>query len=240
MQADIDRLENHHIVCGAGGMGAIIAEYFEQRGQPFVIIDIDERRVGELCAPRGWPYIIGDATDNQTLITAGIRRAQALAAALPTDADNVYVVLSARMLMPSLQIVARASDPRAVEKLQHAGAARVVSPFTSGAEKMARFMISPSVEDFLEVADRSGHGLELADVQILPGSPRVGQTLDQTGFRARGVLVVGIRRASGESRLAPQGDCRIEAGDSLFLFGSVDAVNTVAGDTGVQRGARSS
>lgn len=142
------------------------------------------------------------------------------------------------MLAPELQIVARAGDPRAVEKLQHAGAARVVSPFTSGAEKMARFMLSPSVEDFLEVAAPGGQGLELADIHVLPGSSYVGQTLDGTGLRARGVLVVGLRRSDGESRLAPEGDYRIEAGDSLFLFGSVQAVNAVAGDSGIQRGAR--
>lgn len=238
MQAEVDRLKGHFIICGAGGMGVFIAEHLHQRGQAFVFIDHDERRVAEVCTPRGWPAIVGDATDNRTLRSAGIERAQALAAALPTDPDNVYVVLSARMLAPDLQIVARAGDLRAVEKLQHAGAARVVSPFTSGAEKMARFMLSPSVEDFLEFADPGGQGLELADIHILPGSRYVGETLDGTGLRARGVLVVGLRRSGGESHLAPAGDHRIEVGDSLFLFGSVQAVNAVAGDTGVQRGVR--
>lgn len=239
MQAEVDRLKGHYIICGAGAMGVIIAEYLHQRGQAFLIIDHDERKIADVCTPCGWLSIVGDATDNRTLLAAGIKRARALAAALPTDPDNVYVVLSARMLAPDLQIVARAGDLRAVEKLQHAGAARVVSPFTSGAEKMARFMLSPSVEDFLEVAAPGGQGLELADIHVLPGSSYVGQTLDGTGLRARGVLVVGLRRSDGESRLAPEGDYRIEAGDSLFLFGSVQAVNAVAGDSGIQRGARS-
>lgn len=170
-QVAIDSLSNHYIICGAGRMGVIIGEYLEQRRQPFVVIDHDERKVAQICEPRRWLSIVGDATDNQSLLAAGIQRAQSLAAVLARDPDNVYVVLSARMLSSGLQIIARAGDPRAVEKLQHAGATRVVSPFTSGAERMARFMLSPAVEDFLEIADKSGQGLELADLQILADSP---------------------------------------------------------------------
>ncbi|HID21746.1 MAG TPA: TrkA family potassium uptake protein, partial [Planctomycetaceae bacterium] len=143
----------------------------------------------------------------------------------PTDADNVYVVLASRMLNPKMQIVARASDDRAVEKMQRAGASRVISPISSGAVKIARFMLTPSVADFLEIADSRGPELELADVQIKPTSPYVGKQLLETDLRQRGIMVIGIRRADGKRLLPPPGTATIEAGDCLFVFGSAAAIN---------------
>ena len=172
---------------------------------------------------------MGDATDDAVLKRAGIERARSLASVLPTDADNVYVTLSARMLAPDLQIVARATEEKAVEKIQRAGATRVVSPFSSGAQKMARFMLTPSIEDFLEIADARGD-LELADVQITPESPYVGKRLQQTDLAKKGVMIIGIRRASGERLMPPPGSAEIQAGDWLFAFGSSDAVNSLIGE----------
>ena len=149
---------------------------------------------------------------------------------LPTDADNVYVVLSARMLAPNLQIIARESDEKAVEKLQRAGATRVVSPFSTGAQKMARFMVTPSIEDFLEIADSRGNELELADVHISAGSAFIDRQLQETDLREKGVMVIGIRRADGERLMPPPGSAVIQEGDSLFAFGSADAVNRLIGD----------
>ena len=150
---------------------------------------------------------------------------------LPTDADNVYVILSARMLNSKLQIVARASTEKAVEKMERAGASRVISPFSTGAVKMARFMINPSIEDFLEVADHRGADWELADVQIGEASALVGKQLMETDLRDRGVMVIGIRRASGERLMPPPGTAVIHAGDSLFAFGSTTAVNAMIGES---------
>lgn len=233
MQHAVDRLDGHFIVCGLGRMGTIIAEYLHQRGRAFVVVDRDTGRVASECEPRGWLAVVGDATDDRTLLSAGVARAKSLAAVLPTDSDNVYVVLSAHMLAPKVQIIARAGDSKAVEKLRRAGASRVVSPFTSGAVKMARFMISPTMEDFLEIADARGHDLELADIQITAENPYVGKTLAETDLREKGVMVVGIRRASGERLMPPPDDARILAGDSLFAFGPAAAVNRhVARDAG--------
>ena len=113
--------------------------------------------------------------------------------------------------------------------MQRAGAARVVSPFTSGAQKMARFMLNPSIEDFLEIADRHGNELQLADVQVNPGSPYIGKQLQQPDLRDQGVMVIGIRRADGERLMPPPGSAVIQAGDSLFAFGNTDAVNQLIG-----------
>jgi voltage-gated potassium channel len=178
-----------------------------------------------MCRDLGWLYLIGDATDDGILIRAGIRRAKSLATVLPTDADNVYVVLTSRLLNDKLQIIARAGDEKAVDKLQRAGATRVVSPFTSGAVKIARFMLNPSIEDFLEVTDDRGSQLELADIMISAQSPYVGKKLMETDLRERGIMVIGIRRANGERLMPPPGSAVIEAGDSLFAFGSSQAVN---------------
>ena len=230
MQSSIEHLSGHYIVCGIGRMGLIICDYLQQRGQPFVVVDVDEKQIAEICEPRGWLSVVGDATDDQSLLAAGIERAESLAAVLPTDSDNVYVVLSARMLASNLQIIARASNQKAVEKLEHAGATRVVSPYTSGAVKMARFMLSPSIEDFLEIADAQGRGMELADVQILPDSPLIGKTLAGTTFREKGVMILGIRRDSGEHLMPAPASAVIHEGDSLFAFGTVQAVSDMIAD----------
>ena len=169
-----------------------------------------------------------DATDDEVLTKAGIDRAQSLATVLPTDADNVYVVLSARLLSSSLQIVARAGEASAIQKLQRAGATRVISPFSSGAMKMARFMLNPSIEDFLEITDESGSDLELAEIQIQTDSQYIGKPLAKTDLREQGIMVIGIRRTSGKHIIAPEGTAIIEPGDSLFAFGNANSVNALA------------
>lgn len=235
MEKSIHRLKDHYIVCGMGRMGLTICEYLAQKGRPFVVIDNDDDRLAEICGPRNWHFIGGDATDDAVLLQAGIHEARSLATVLPTDADNVYVVLSSNMLAPQLQIIARASDEKAIEKMEHAGASRVISPFSSGAVKMARFMLNPTVEDFLEIADSQGTELELADVQITAGSPYIGKKLMETDMRSKGVMIIGIRRANGERLMPPSGGAIIQPGDSLFAFGSTTAVQAMIAESELDR-----
>lgn len=225
MQSVIEDLKNHFIVCGFGRMGRAMCEYLDQYDRPFVIIDLIPEHFVETCQARGWIYLIGDATDDEVLMTAGIERASALASALHSDADNVYVALSARLLNQKLQIISRASDEKAVSKMQRAGADRVISPFNSAGTKMARMMLHPSIEDFIEIADDSGNDLELADVQIDESSPYIDCRLAETDMAERGVMVIGIRRRSGERLMPPPGNALICSGDSLFVFGTAAAVN---------------
>ncbi|MCB9949460.1 MAG: potassium channel protein [Planctomycetaceae bacterium] len=239
MNAEIAELKGHFIICGLGRMGRAIAEYVATRGQKFVIIEREEEHIASDCRKRGWLFVVGDATDDAVLEQAGISRAQSLATTLPTDADNVYVVLSARMLSPKVQIVARASDDSAVQKLTRAGASRVISPFSSGATKMARLMLNPSVEDFLEITDDRGNDLELADVHIEEGSPYIGKKLSDTDLRQLGVMVIGIRRSTGERLLPPSGETVIKQGDSLFAFGSAAAVQKMIGQADAEAGLSS-
>lgn len=232
MDRAIRQLHGHFIVCGFGRMGSTICRYLHSRHKPFVVVDTDGEALAAGCREQGWYYIVGDATHDEVLLTAGILDAKALTTVLPTDADNVYVVLSARLLNDKLQIVARASDEKAIDKLERAGATRVVSPFSSGAVKIARFMLNPSVEDFFEINDDHGSQLELADVQIGVGSPYVGKRLMDTDLREKGVMVVGIRRANGERLMPPPGTAIISVGDCLFAFGSSQAVGEMIGRDG--------
>ncbi len=227
MEKNVKTLRNHFIVCGLGRVGTTVCGYLHERNQPFIVVDTDETRVVAFCEEHSWLYVIGDATHDEVLRKAGIERARSLTTVLATDADNLYVVLSSRMLNSRLQIIARASDETAIDKLERAGASRVVSPVRSGAIKMARFMISPTIEDFLEIADERDSDLELADVQITEKSPFVGKQLMQTNLRDMGVMVIGIRRANGDRLMPPPGNAVIEAGDSLFAFGNSEAVNAM-------------
>jgi len=206
-------------------MGRSMCEYLHQRGRKFVVVDKDAEMLARAAADHGWLYITGDATNDDVLLAAGVERAVSLAAALHSDADNVYVVLSARILNPQMQIISRASDEAAVIKIQRAGADRVISPFSTAGIKMARMMLHPSVEDFLEIADDSGHGLELADVQISENSPYIGKSLSDSDLREKGVMIIGIRRANGERLMPPPGTAVLHAGDCLFAFGPAESVN---------------
>ncbi len=229
MQKKIDQLDRHYIVCGAGRMGRTICRNLADQRQPFVVIDVEEERVRSMCSRHDWPYVIGDATDDSVLQQAAIERAKSLATVLPTDADNIYVCLTARLLAPGLQIVVRASDEKAAVKMEQAGANRVVSPYRQGALKIARFMVSPNVEDFLEIAGTRGQDLELADIQVSDDSPYVGKQLTETDLRDMGVMIIGIRRANGDRLMPPPGSAVIETGDCLFAFGSAQSVNEMIG-----------
>lgn len=231
MSQSIKALRGHFIVCGMGRMGRTICDELHDRHLPFVVIDNSEERVAQFCKEHNWHYVVGDATDDRILHLAGIERAKSLAAVLPTDADNVYVVLSARLIQKDLQIIARASDDKASSKLQQAGANRVVSPFTTAATKMARFMISPNMEDFLSIADQRGRDLELAELHVTIKCPYLGKKLMETNLREKGVMVIGIRRANGERLMPPGGSTIIESGDCLFVFGSADIVNQLVGES---------
>ncbi len=227
MNKAIHSLRNHHIVCGQGRMGETICQFLDSRNRPFVVIDTDRERLEATCNENGWLFQVGDATDDDVLRNAGIEHASALASVLATDADNVYVVLSARLLAPDVQIVARASEPKAIEKLERAGATRVVSPFSSGATKMARFMVNPNIANFLEVTSNHGAEWELADIHIAPESHYVGMKLLETDLRDKGVMVIGIRRTDGEHLMPPPGTATIEEGDCLFAFGSSSSIRTM-------------
>lgn len=228
MDSLIGRTSRHFIVCGYGRMGSTLCEYLHSRHQPFVVIDQDEKVLDEQFHQQKWLFVLGDSSHDETLERAGIRRARGLTTVLPTDADNLYVVLSARLLNPDIPIVARASDDRAAQKMMQAGATRVMNPFSSGAIRMARYMLSPSIENFVEVTESQGVDWEIADVQVPETSILVGQKLSETGLRDSGIMLLGVCRVSGEKFFPPPGHLTIQPGDKLFAFSNSEGVATLS------------
>ncbi len=219
MKKATDQLSDHFIICGYGRMGATLCEYLHRRGQSFVVVDENPDLMTEEMKTDGWLFIEGDATHDDVLTEAGVERARGLTTVLPTDADNLYVVLSARLLSADLQIVARGIDDRAAEKMMKAGATRVINPLASGATRMARLMLSPSIENFVEVAESHGIEWEIADVQVPTNSPLVHQLISETPLRDAGIILLGVCKESGDTHFPPPADLTIESGDSLFAFG---------------------
>lgn len=223
MDTAIHAMRNHFIVCGFGRMGRAICRRLADMGVPFVVVDkaadaLDEAR------ERGWSWLTGDASDDETLKTAGIARARGLAAVLGLDADNVYLTLSARLLAPGLAVVARASDEQSVPKLMKAGASRVVGLHDTGAARMAQLLVNPNLERLAKVFEAKGLELDVAEVDVPTGAADVGKTLAETNYRRRGVEIVAIRRAGGEVVLPTTAATRIEANDLLIAVGKMEAI----------------
>lgn len=224
MNSTLQSVKNHFIVCGFGRMGLTICRHLADRKLPFVVVDQNESALAE-CEQQGWPCVRDDATDDRTLMDAGIKRARGLAVVLDSDADNLYVVLSARLIAPDLQIIARAIDENGAHKMEKAGANHVVSLVTTGAATMAQLLINPQVEDFFEFLSDSGTTLDLAEVRITTESPFANCTLSETDFRQRGVIIVAVRRPDGEILLPPSSSTMICPDDVLIALGKVSAVS---------------
>jgi voltage-gated potassium channel len=214
-------LENHFIICGYGRIGAIIAEEFRKQGVPYVVVDRRPERVHEVLE-HGGLAVEADASREDVLTRVGIHRARGLIAAVSTDAENVYTVLSARVLRPDLFIIARVENEDAEAKLRRAGADRVISPYLLGGIQMAATALRPAVVDFMRLATTSER-LDLAaeQVEISQHAPFVGRTLREANFRqAFGVIVVAIKRADGHMQFNPEPDDIVQAGDQLVALGN--------------------
>jgi len=220
----IRNMKNHFIICGCGRMGRLLCEELAQARTPFVVVEKDPAREVAL-ADRGWLHIIGDAADEEVLREAGIEHAKGLATMLPTDANNVFVTLTARQLRQDLVIIARAEDPGAEPKLRSAGANRVVSPHAIGARRAAQLIMHPEVVDFIEVVTRRGTvDFEMGEMLVTPQSPFVGRSLRESHIRqAAGATVVAIKRADGHTIFNPAPDEKILAGDTLITIGPYGA-----------------
>lgn len=227
MEKTIRNLKDHYVVCGFGRMGRHLCQRLAARNLPFVIIDKDEDVLQDTAEP-GWHWVVGDATEDRVLLDAGIERAKGLATVLSTDADNVYVVLSARLLAPKLQIVSRSGDEKGVTKLEKAGADRVVSVYAASATKMAHSFIHPNVARFLEVITTEDTDFDLAEIPVDAEAPYAGQKLADTDFSRRGIVIVGIRHGDGSLAMPPPSQASILAGDTLIALGKAEALESFA------------
>jgi len=195
MQRQIDTLQRHVIVAGLGRVGRQAAQELQEAGTPFVVVDpgVAAARAAE---ERGYLLVPGDATEDEVLERAGVHRARGLIVTTSNDATNMYIVLSARVLNPSLTIVSRAIDDASVTKLIRAGANRAISPYAIGGHRLAHLILSPAVVDFFETALRRGdETLNIEDLEVQAGGRAVGRTLDELDVRrATGATVLAILR----------------------------------------------
>ena len=220
LEKKIKELKNHYIVCGYGRMGRIICRELKEKDIKFVVI---EKRPDTFGTGEETLVLKGDATKDENLKEAGIEKAKGLISVLPTDAENLFVVLSARELNPKLFIVARAGEEGSEQKLLRAGADRVVSPYHIGGLRIAHTVLKPAVVDFIEFATKSGNiDLQMEEITVQHNSKLAGLTLDECGIgRDLGIIVVAIKKASGDMKFNPTFRTAIKAGDTLIALGEI-------------------
>ena len=229
----IESLKNHYIVCGYGRMGSIICRELAGHEAPFVVVEGKTDVVAAM--DKDMLVLQGDATQDTVLKEAGIEKAKGLISVLSSDADNLYVVLSARGLNPRLSIVARASDEGAEKKLYRAGADKVVSPYFIGGLRIAHTLLKPAVVDFIEFATKSGNlELQMEEIKVKGSSHIVGRSLDECGIRKDlGIIIVAIKRESGKMEFNPTSTSVIREGDTLVAMGETKQLEALEGLVGV-------
>ena len=226
MEKRIAALQQHYIICGYGRIGKVICDDLAHSKRDFVVIDRDPAEIAKL-QEAGYLYIEGDATDDRILEKAGIQRARGLVAVVDTDAANVYIILSARGLNADLFILARASsEEKAETKLLRAGADKVISPYVIGASRMAQLLVRPTVCDFIDLTVRGGAlGLRLEEMIVGDDSPLCDVNLIDSGIRREfDLIVVAIKRRSGEMTFNPAPQTVIQAGDTLIVLGEYEQI----------------
>ena len=218
VQKIIDSLENHYIICGYGRIGAVVAEELRREELTVVILEKDPDLLFELERDNHL-FLAGDATTDELLLAAGVKRAKGLFACVSQDAENVYITLSSRQFNANLTIIARADRPESVAKLERAGANRVLTPHQIGGKRIAQVMLRPTVTDFMDLATQ-GHNLQMEEIPVRPGSELVGKNLITSGIRPRfNLMIIAIEKAGGRMTFNPHPEVTIEEGDTLIAVG---------------------
>jgi voltage-gated potassium channel len=230
MDREIAKMSGHVIVCGWGRVGHSIASFVQASGHDVVVVDRDPERYEQV------PYlrVLGDVTDDATLLSAGIERARVLVGALNTDADNLYMTLSGRALRPDLFIIARARTDSSEAKLLRAGADRIVNPQRIGGQRMAAFALQPHVAEFLDVVMHDGSlEFRLEEVAVPDGSPLAGSSIRDAHIRDRtGALVLALRDGDGVFTTNPPPETVIEPGQILIAIGTLSQLNALTAAAG--------
>lgn len=223
MEREIAKLHDHYIICGAGRVGRTVSRELRARGVPVVIIERDAERAA-WAVQQNVPVILGTGHSEETLKQARIEQARGLVAAVTSDADNLYIVLTASGMRPELKIIARASEEEAIPKLLRAGAHQVLSPYHFIGHRIVQLLLRPNVLDFIDTAIGSERlDIQIEEVRVPEGSRLAGQSLAQADIRqAAGVLILALKRADGRLVFNPAPDTVIEPSDCLIAIGSTD------------------
>ena len=229
----IQKLQDHYIICGFGRMGRIICEELSEKGIPLVVLENNDDTLDEL-ERIGYPFLKADATVDEELIAAGIERASGLVSVVTDDAQNVFIVLTARGLNPKLRIVARSAAEESVKKLVRAGANKVISPYFLGGHRIAQAIMRPTVLDFLEnIIQNKELELVLDEIHIAPKSKLVGTTLATSGLRKDyNIIILAIKSATGSMDFNPPFNTEIKAGDTLVILGGGADLQDLGAATG--------
>lgn len=235
----LDDLAHHFIICGFGRIGQIVAREFTRQDVPLVIIERDPERM-RAAIETGYLAVEADASSEDVLKRVGISRARGFIAAVSTDADNVFAILTARLLRPDLFIIGRAETEDAKTKLVRAGADRVLSPYQIGGLQLAQTALRPAVVDFVQLATSSDNlDLNMEQVQIAADAELAGRSIIEANLRQRfGVVVVGIQRASGAMEFNPPPESVMDVGDFLVVLGqakNLRELEAAAGQTAIPR-----
>jgi voltage-gated potassium channel len=222
-QRAIERLRDHIIICGYGRVGRQVAEEFRAAGVSYVVLDLSETAIAA-AREHDDLMIEGDATEDEDLRRAGLEHARGIVVASDSDADNLYITLSARAARPGIQIVARASDADAEKKLKLAGADRVVMPYTAAGRTMANLVLKPQVTAFLDaVTTAAGPDLHMASIEVDSSCANAGRTIRDIRVRHEtGAIIVAVRKQDGSFDTTPEPDATIEAGDVIVGVGTTD------------------
>lgn len=224
MMSRIEALQDHHILCGFGRVGEEIAREFTERGTTFVIVESQEDSI-ERARAKGYLIVEGDATQDETLLRAGIKRARALLAASDSDSGNTYITLTAKALNVGVFVVARAGHPAGESRMLRAGADRVISPYRFGGRRMALSVLQPLTVDFIDTlaAGQPGERI-LAEVAVTAESPLVGRNVSDIFEICPRATVLGIQKASGAMAVGPRGTVSLEFGDRLMVLAREEEV----------------
>jgi voltage-gated potassium channel len=217
----IETIKNHYIICGYGRIGQVLYNHLQAYQQVnAVVIEKNPELISRLEADNVL-YLSGDASDEEMLLKAGIKRAKALIAVLATDTDNVFLVLTARQLNPHIHIMARASSQKAKSKLKAAGANHVESPYDTGAVSMAQRILRPSVSSFLDfVFDYRLKDIQMEEFPVAPGSPLANVMLKDSGLRQKyNLIIIAIKRGDGNMVFNPSFETIMNVGDTLIAMG---------------------
>ena len=229
LQKIIDKMHHHYIIAGCGRIGHLICRELKQEGVPFLVID-DDPLVMQKVAEEGFVYYKGDATDDKTLIDAGVKRAKGIVCVLPKDAQNLYVILTAKELNPSIYILSRSEDEASEHRLLRAGADRVMSPYTLGGVRMAMAILRPAMLDFIEITTRrQSLELRMDEMPVCDGSALIGKSLEESEIRQRyGLIIVAVKKDSGKMIFNPVAGYIIQSGDKLIALGEEENVSKLS------------
>ncbi len=224
----IEKLRDHYIICGFGRVGRRVAEEFGDAGVPYVVLDFNEEAL-EVARERSDPYIVGTGTKDEDLEAAGLDRAAGLVASSDSDVDNLYITVSARAARSDLLIVARASTEDAAQKLLRAGADRVVQPYATAGQEMAKLTLKPQVAAFLDiVSSHGGPDLRFEEIEVTEACGHEGKTIRDLRIRhATGAVIVALRRTDGTFDTTPSPDAPLECGDVLIAVGTAQELRAL-------------